>query len=213
MQPTPRQCSGTFGIENELVPIERRRGRRRREYDVKEIPLGCVTGETTHVPKCIFGLNVILNARSIRKAGDLTNVAISIDEKERRARTLDQAEQDLVDRQLQSMYVFDALIYNEDRHAGNILYTPSDWRVHLIDHTRAFRTKTNRPDALRDVSLTPSPELARGIAELDQKALRDEMKGLLHAMQVSSIVKRRKKLVAEWTKQGLLSETPVAAAN
>jgi hypothetical protein len=103
------------------------------------------------------------------------------------------------------MYVFDALIYNEDRHAGNILFTPSDWKVHLIDHTRAFRTKTNRPDALRKVTLSPTPELARAIAEMDDDALRQALDGLVQSMQVSSILKRRKKLVAEWTELGLLT--------
>jgi len=135
-----------------------------------------------------------------------TWVENAIDEKERRARSLDEAEQEKIDRQFQAMYVFDALIYNDDRHAGNILFTPSNWQVHLIDHTRAFRTKTNRPDALRKVTLAPTPELAQAIAELDDKALREAMKGLLHPMQVTSVLKRRKKLVAEWTQLGLLAE-------
>jgi hypothetical protein len=130
----------------------------------------------------------------------------AIDEKERRAQGLGQNQGNAIDLQLQSMYVFDVLIYNEDRHAGNILFTPTDWRVHLIDHTRAFRTKTNRPEALRKVTLMPSPELAEAIAGLDEKALREAMKGLLHPMQVTSILKRRKKMVAEWTEQGLLTE-------
>ena len=36
------------------------------------------------------------------------------------------------------MRVFDELIQNKDRNQGNILWT-SDWKMWLIDHTRAFR--------------------------------------------------------------------------
>ena len=36
------------------------------------------------------------------------------------------------------MYLFDELISNIDRNQGNIVYT-KDWRLWLIDHTRAFR--------------------------------------------------------------------------
>ena len=41
-------------------------------------------------------------------------------------------------RQLQMMYVFDELIQNKDRNVGNIVWT-KDWKLWLIDHTRAFR--------------------------------------------------------------------------
>jgi hypothetical protein len=36
------------------------------------------------------------------------------------------------------MKVFDELIQNRDRNGGNILWA-SDWRMWMIDHTRAFR--------------------------------------------------------------------------
>jgi hypothetical protein len=38
--------------------------------------------------------------------------------------------------------VFDELIQNRDRNLGNLLYT-SDWKMWMIDHTRAFRTGRN----------------------------------------------------------------------
>ena len=36
------------------------------------------------------------------------------------------------------MQVFDELIQNRDRNGGNILWS-SEWRMWMIDHTRAFR--------------------------------------------------------------------------
>jgi hypothetical protein len=41
-------------------------------------------------------------------------------------------------RQLQNLRVFDELIQNRDRNGGNLLWT-KDWKMWMIDHTRAFR--------------------------------------------------------------------------
>lgn len=41
-------------------------------------------------------------------------------------------------RQVQQMYVFDELIGNIDRNTGNMLID-ADWKLWLIDHTRAFQ--------------------------------------------------------------------------
>jgi len=45
--------------------------------------------------------------------------------------------------------VFDELIQNRDRNFGNLLYT-SDWKMWMIDHTRAFRVGRSllKPDQL-----------------------------------------------------------------
>lgn len=40
--------------------------------------------------------------------------------------------------QIHVMRVFDELIQNRDRNAGNLLWT-TDWKMWMIDHTRAFR--------------------------------------------------------------------------
>jgi hypothetical protein len=41
--------------------------------------------------------------------------------------------------QIHVMRVFDELIQNRDRNLGNVLWT-KDWKMWMIDHTRAFRT-------------------------------------------------------------------------
>ncbi len=45
----------------------------------------------------------------------------------------------LFNRQVYLQRAFDDLLYNDDRHANNILIT-DDWRMILIDHSRSFRT-------------------------------------------------------------------------
>ena len=50
--------------------------------------------------------------------------------------------------QFYTMYVFDELIRNQDRNQGNMLWT-SDWKMWLIDHTRAFRPQVEITEPLR----------------------------------------------------------------
>ncbi len=66
-------------------------------------------------------------------------------------------------RQFYTQYVFDELIQNRDRNQGNTLWT-TDWKMWLIDHTRAFR---------RDVELTRPEQLTR-----IERELLDNLRGL-----------------------------------
>ncbi len=66
-------------------------------------------------------------------------------------------------RQFYTQYVFDELIQNRDRNQGNMLWT-SDWKMWLIDHTRAFR---------QDVELTKPERMTR-----IERALLDKLRGL-----------------------------------
>ena len=47
---------------------------------------------------------------------------------------------DLIER---SLRIFDELIQNRDRNTGNLLWT-TDWKMWMIDHTRAFRLGDDR---------------------------------------------------------------------
>ena len=63
---------------------------------------------------------------------------VKMDEKERLRQKATGPNPERTSLQLQVMRVFDELIQNKDRNQGNILWT-SDWKMWLIDHTRAFR--------------------------------------------------------------------------
>lgn len=63
----------------------------------------------------------------------------TIDEGERRKKNLIPPDPADWDRQLQRMVVFGELVYDTDRNLGNILITEADWRIIMIDFTRAFR--------------------------------------------------------------------------
>ena len=99
------------------------------------------------------------------------------------------------------MNVFDALVYNTDRSRGNMLITP-DWKLWMIDHTRAFR---QNPD-LQDAAALHQCE--RGMYEklktLDESVVRARLKDYLTSWEMAALLKRRKlilehldKLIAE----------------
>ena len=97
-------------------------------------------------------------------------------------------------KQVQMMNVFDALVYNTDRNRGNILITP-DWRLWMIDHTRAFRQLSTlwAGDTIK--------QCERGVYEklkaLDEKEVRERLKPYLSSFEIGALLDRRKLLVQQ----------------
>jgi hypothetical protein len=87
--------------------------------------------------------------------------------------------------QLQVLRVFDELVQNRDRNAGNLLWT-ADWKMWMIDHTRAFRLGKEllKPERLERCERTlfakmrdlTAPDLA---AVMDKSLTNDEITALL----------------------------------
>ncbi len=96
-------------------------------------------------------------------------------------------------RQYQVMKIFDQLIYNTDRNQTNILYD-KDWKLWMIDHTRAFRTSKQLmdPKGLErcDRQLLASMKL------LNEADLKKELREYLRPAEIAAILARRDKLVA-----------------
>jgi len=95
-------------------------------------------------------------------------------------------------KQVQMMNVFDALIYNVDRNRGNILITP-DWRLWMIDHTRAFRRNTTLqdPDSIKQCERG----LFQKLKALDEAEARKKLKEYLSTFELDALFTRRKLLV------------------
>lgn len=109
--------------------------------------------------------------------------------------------------------VFTELIYNTDPNLGNFLIT-SDWRLHLIDFTRAFR-----PDRTLREPKNLGPRLARrvytGLRELTLERLTKVMDDLLEKAEIEGLLARRDlivehfdKLIAERGEAGVLYDEP-----
>jgi hypothetical protein len=95
-------------------------------------------------------------------------------------------------RQTQMMRLFDELIANTDRNLGNMIYT-SDWRLWLIDHTRAFRKNTTlkNPGRVSRCERTVFEKLKA----LDRATLKRELGDYLDDGHIKGILARRDLIV------------------
>jgi hypothetical protein len=102
-------------------------------------------------------------------------------------------------RQYQVMKIFDELIYNTDRNQTNILYD-KDWKLWMIDHTRAFRVSKSLMDAKSlercDRQLLASMKL------LNEADLKRELGKYIRPAEIAGILARRDKLVAYFEGEG-----------
>jgi hypothetical protein len=105
------------------------------------------------------------------------------------------------ERQMSSARVFDHLIFNIDRNLENLAIT-NNWKVVLIDHTRAFSAvpKLMNPEELT-MCRRPLFEKIRG---LSAPAIQEAVNAYLTKSEIEGILKRRdlivehfKKLIAE----------------
>lgn len=95
--------------------------------------------------------------------------------------------------QMHALRVFDQLIFNTDRNMQNALITP-DWKLWLIDHTRAFRiyhTLLN-PQVLIACDRT----LLAGMKKLNLPELKAAMEGFLTDPELEGLLKRRDRIVS-----------------
>jgi hypothetical protein len=90
------------------------------------------------------------------------------------------------------MAVFDELIQNRDRNGGNILWS-SDWRLWMIDHTRAFRLGKSllQPKALT----TCDRSLLESLRGLTRPALAAAIGKSLTAAEIDALLSRRDLIV------------------
>jgi hypothetical protein len=94
--------------------------------------------------------------------------------------------------QLNIVRVFDQLIYNTDRNQGNLLIT-KDWKLYLIDHTRAFRVYKTllKPESLGRCDY----RLLQAMKNLNTVTLKNELGPYLRAEEISGLLARRDVIV------------------
>jgi hypothetical protein len=97
-------------------------------------------------------------------------------------------------RELSVVGVFDQLIFNFDRNGSNLVID-RDWRVWMLDHSRAFKTAKGlrNPRALGD---SCEKGLLVALRALDLDAVRATMKDVLSDGQVEGLLARRDHIVA-----------------
>lgn len=102
------------------------------------------------------------------------------------------------------MFVFDILIYNDDRNMGNVLYTVDDCRLWMIDHTRAFRIKNRVSRYLPDNKVRFSEEFSEKLKQLNYPQLKQNIGNYLSNTQLKFIIKRRDLILKMWDEGGKL---------
>jgi len=116
----------------------------------------------------------------------------AVNEYERREKGLFPPDRSMIDLRAHDMRVFDNLINNIDRNLTNILYDPN-WKLWLIDHTRAFGRNRNLPDEKRLRKCSRS--LWKKLQSLDGKSVDEIMRPYMGRVEITRIFDRRDEIV------------------
>ena len=119
----------------------------------------------------------------------------AINELERRERDLTSPDPIDLAQEQQIMRVFDALILNADRNLGNQLITPWDFRLHLIDHTRAFGLTKTLAEPFEKEAVGLPGWLFDAIRGLDAKETAELFRGMVSGTRLKAMFARRDALV------------------
>jgi hypothetical protein len=101
-------------------------------------------------------------------------------------------------RQMYTVWVFDQLIYNTDRNLGNLVIT-ADWKIWMIDHTRAFRVNNNLEDPKQLVQCERG--LLEAMRRLEPTSLTAQLGQYLSPDEIQSLLARRDKIVGYFDRQ------------
>jgi hypothetical protein len=114
----------------------------------------------------------------------------AVNESNRRAENLEPDDREAFDASINASKVFDLVIFNIDRNGSNMLITPGDWRIHLIDHERAFAAKSPAAPYLADARSRLEKPFEQRLAALDPDTVRGELAGLLGEDEIAALLAR-----------------------
>ena len=117
---------------------------------------------------------------------------VLMDEGDKVKKNVEAPDRTYYSRQRMMMYLFDELISNIDRNQGNIVYT-KDWRIWLIDHTRAFRKNSDLKAPARVTRC--DRQVYEKLKALDRQTLKTEVGKQLDDGQIKSLLARRDAIV------------------
>jgi hypothetical protein len=125
---------------------------------------------------------------------------VAMDERERVSKGIQPPDIPRWNEQMDTIRIFDQLIYNMDRSQENLLIA-TDWNVWMIDHTRAFRKwKTLRnPAAITHCN----PDLLHWLKALRRPDVAEAMGDLLTPEEIDGLMARRDLIVQKLEGQEL----------
>ena len=146
----------------------------------------------------LIGLDYMVPPSVVRKAaGSVGAVTWWVDDVqftnlERTKKNVEPPDINSWNKQMNIVHVFDQLIHNTDRNLGNLLIT-TDWRIWMIDHTRAFRMmkRCANPRVLRQIDR----ELLDNLRKLDRSAVTERLQPYLTKPEIEGLMARRDEIV------------------
>ena len=144
----------------------------------------------------LLGLNMVPVSVE-RRVGSMAAVTWWVDdtlmtELERKKKKIEPPDQRSWNQQMFVCRVFDQLIYNTDRNLGNLVIT-KDWKIWMIDHTRAFRTMKDLRSP-QDLVQCDRRLLAK-LRELNRETLKQKLGRYLTSTEIEGLLARRDKIV------------------
>jgi hypothetical protein len=122
---------------------------------------------------------------------------VAMDEEERQRTGATGPDPARLSRQQQVMAVFAALLHDVDRNKGNVLYT-KDWRLVMIDFTRAFRLGAELSWPIAAVQIRR--DVFEHLRQLTPASIAAVASRWLTPFEIDAVVKRRDLLLAHFTR-------------
>ncbi len=146
----------------------------------------------------VLGIDDMIPPSVERKHGGSTGAFtwwiddVMMDEKKRMREKITPPDLREWNQQMWVVRVFDQLIFNTDRNLGNLIIT-KDWKLWMIDHTRAFRART---DLLNPKNLTNCDrKLLARLRELDKPTLEKRLRPYLNGLEIDGVLARARAIV------------------
>jgi hypothetical protein len=123
---------------------------------------------------------------------------VTMMEVEREENGIQPPDPDDFDHQMCQLRIFSQLIHNTDLNPGNVLIT-SDWKLWLIDFTRAFRVgqEIDRSELAGRICRP----FYRAIRDLDEEVVRAELRPHLTEPEIEVVLAGRDEIVAHFDEQ------------
>jgi hypothetical protein len=100
-------------------------------------------------------------------------------------------------RQWNSMYIFDSLIYNEGRAQTKMVYSPENWQMMLVENDNVFSAERGRPRYLAEAPLDLTSTWIAALTSITDAVLEENLDDVLSKRQISALGKRRDQLLEE----------------
>lgn len=121
-------------------------------------------------------------------------------EKERYQKKINAPDPDDWNDQMYQVRIFNELVYNTDPNLGNLLIT-HDWKLRMIDFTRAFRLYRQLREPENIENCRPDRRVYNGLLGLNEEVLGQRLGDVLRRNEIRAVLARRDHIIAHFNQQ------------